>query len=133
LNVHLQTIRGGLEALGVQQWRALPQFAHNREEAASESRAARERTKGGTEPMIVAGDFNLPVESAIYRANWGDLRNAFSSCGRGLGHTKFTSLFGIRIDHVLTSNQWRCADARVLANSYGGDHAPLVVDLVIPN
>jgi endonuclease/exonuclease/phosphatase family metal-dependent hydrolase len=133
LNVHLRTIRGGLEALGAQQWRALPQFAHNREESALESRVARERTRGGTEPIVVAGDFNLPVESAIYRAYWGDLRNTFSSCGRGLGHTKFTSLFGIRIDHVLTSDQWRCADARVLSSPYGGDHAPLVVDLVIRN
>jgi vancomycin resistance protein VanJ len=133
LNVHLGTIRGGLEALGAQQWRALPQFAYNREESALESRAARERTRGGTAPIVVAGDFNLPVESAIYRANWGDLRNAFSSCGRGFGHTKFTSLFGIRIDHVLTSDQWRCADARVLSSPYGGDHAPLVVDLVIRN
>ena len=89
----------------------------------------------GTEPdrIVVAGDFNLPVESAIYRANWGDLRNAFSNCGRGFGHTKFTSLFGIRIDHVLTSDPWRCADARVLPSPYGGDHAPLVVDLVIRN
>jgi vancomycin resistance protein VanJ len=131
LNVHLGTIRGGLEALHDRGWRALPELAFNREESSIESRAARERTARGSEPIVVAGDFNLPVESAIYRASWGDLRNAFSSCGRGFGHTKFTSLFGIRIDHVLTSERWRCADARVLESPYGGDHAPLVVDLVL--
>jgi vancomycin resistance protein VanJ len=131
LNVHLGTIRGGLETLLVEGWRGLPQFAVNREAAALASRAARERARRGSEPIVVTGDFNLPVESAIYRNNWGDLRNAFSSCGRGFGYTKFTRLFGIRIDHVLMSEQWRCADARVLSTRYGGDHAPLVVDLVI--
>jgi endonuclease/exonuclease/phosphatase (EEP) superfamily protein YafD len=129
LNVHLGTIRGGLGALSAQGWRGLPQFAVNREEARRESETARERTHRSAEPLVVAGDFNLPVESAIYRAHWGDLKNAFSTCGRGLGHTKFTSLFGIRIDHVLTSEHWVCTDARVLANLLGGDHAPLVVDL----
>ena len=118
LNVHLETIRGGLEALAGHQWRGLPQFMRNREESARESRAARERTRHGPDRIVVAGDFNLPVESAIYRANWGHLLNAFSNCGRGFGHTKFTSLYGIRIDHVLTSDHWGCTDARVLASPY---------------
>jgi vancomycin resistance protein VanJ len=131
LNVHLGTIRGGLEALGGGGPRALRRFVYNRDEAAAESRRARDRTRGGILPVVVAGDFNLPVESAIYRANWGDLWNAFSTCGRGFGHTKFTRVFGIRIDHVLTSYQWGYANARVLSSPYGGDHAPLVVDLVI--
>ncbi len=130
LNVHLSTIRGGLDALRVGGLAALPQLAGNREEAVRESRAARARIGQAEEPTVVAGDFNLPVESDVYRVAWGDLRNTFSSCGRGPGHTKFSSLFGIRIDHVLTSEHWRCADARVLASPYGGDHAPLVVDLV---
>jgi endonuclease/exonuclease/phosphatase (EEP) superfamily protein YafD len=110
----------------------LPQFAANREESRRESRSARAKIgRSPSAPFVVAGDFNLPVESAIYRADWGDLGNAFSMCGRGFGHTKFTGLFGIRIDHVLMSAQLRCVDARVLSSPYGGDHAPLVVDLVI--
>jgi vancomycin resistance protein VanJ len=130
LNVHLETIRSGLEALRVEGWSGLVHFADSREGVALESRAARERTRRSAEPLVVTGDFNLPIESAIYRNNWGDLQNAFSACGRGFGHTKFTSLFGIRIDHVLVSEQWRCMDARVLPSPYGGDHDPLVVDLV---
>lgn len=129
LNVHLETIRGGLGALRAEGWQGLPQFAVNRDESRLESQAARERSKRSTEPLIVAGDFNLTVESAIYRASWGDLTNAFSRCGRGFGHTKFTGLFGIRIDHVLVSEHWACTDARVLSTRFGGDHAPLVVDL----
>jgi endonuclease/exonuclease/phosphatase (EEP) superfamily protein YafD len=80
-------------------------------------------------PVVVAGDFNLPVESAILRNHWRSYDNVFSRCGRGLGYTKFTSLFGIRIDHVLTSPQWTCTGARVLRSPYGGDHAPLIADL----
>jgi hypothetical protein len=131
LNVHLETIRGGLEAVGARPWRALPQFTYNRADSALESRAARAKIGNSpSTPFVVAGDFNLPVESAIYRENWGDLGNAFSLCGRGFGHTKFTGLFGIRIDHVLMSAQLHCADARVLVSPYAGDHVPLVVDLV---
>ena len=129
LNVHLDTIRGGVNALAARGWRGLPEFAFNRDESKLESQAARDRVNLSTEPLIVAGDFNLPVESAIYRASWGDLTNVFSRCGRGLGHTKFTQLFGIRIDHVLTSDHWTCTEARVLSTSFGGDHAPLVVDV----
>jgi hypothetical protein len=130
LNVHLETIRSGLEALSADGWRGLVNFSRNRESAALESWTARERTRHDAEPLVVAGDFNLPVESAIYRTHWGDLRNGFSSCGLGFGYTKFTKVFGIRIDHVLISDQWRCVDARVLSSPYGGDHAPLIVELI---
>jgi vancomycin resistance protein VanJ len=129
LNVHLETVRGGLEALRQDGWAGLPSFARNRVEASRESALARGKLHSVTVPFLVAGDFNLPVESEIYKVNWGDLRNLFSSCGRGFGHTKETSLYGIRIDHVLASDQWECTDARVLASPYGGDHLPLVVDL----
>jgi len=131
LNVHLATIRGGIDALISEGRHGFSRLASNREQSTAESRDARGRIDGQSEPLIVAGDFNLPVESAIYRAYWGDFRNAFSACGRGFGHTKFTRLHGIRIDHVLTSTQWDCTDARVLSPPYDGDHAALVVDLKI--
>jgi endonuclease/exonuclease/phosphatase (EEP) superfamily protein YafD len=131
LNVHLPTIRDGIEALTPGGSSGLQQFAVNRKKSMHGSRTARKKVRHETGPVIVAGDFNLPVESAIYRANWGDLRNAFSMCGRGFGHTKAIRLFAIRIDHVLTSEHWGCATARVVSSPYGGDHAPLVVDLVL--
>jgi endonuclease/exonuclease/phosphatase (EEP) superfamily protein YafD len=94
-----------------------------------DSRAARGRISQVSDPLLVVGDFNLPVESAIYREHWSDFENAFSRCGRGLGHTKVTRLFGVRIDHVLASPAWACVNARVVSTPYGGDHAPLIVDL----
>jgi len=130
LNVHLATIREGIETLPAGGWHGLSAFVSNRDQAALESRRARAKILHRTAPVLVVGDFNVPVESAIYRESWGDLGNAFSRCGRGFGHTKFTRLFGIRIDHVLMSERWGCTDAQVLSSPYGGDHAPLVVDLV---
>jgi endonuclease/exonuclease/phosphatase (EEP) superfamily protein YafD len=126
LNVHLPTIREGLEGLAPQ---TRSSFAANRVDAWQQSASARARVSDPTVPLIVAGDFNLPVESAIYRASWGDLTNAFSTCGRGFGRTKFTGAFGIRIDHVLASTSWECTDASVLLPADEGDHAPLVVAL----
>jgi endonuclease/exonuclease/phosphatase family metal-dependent hydrolase len=127
LNVHLPTIRDGLE------WpsglRMSSKFHANRNDAAKHSMSARARVRDLTDPLLVAGDFNLPVESAVYRASWGDLVNVFSACGRGLGGTRFTGLFGLRIDHIVASPQWACTDARVLASPYGGDHAPVIAAL----
>jgi endonuclease/exonuclease/phosphatase (EEP) superfamily protein YafD len=129
LNVHLRTIRGGIESLRAGGWSAIPQFAANRADTMRQSADARRRVQIGTVPLVVTGDFNLPVESAVYRTFWSDLANAFSRCGRGFGYTKLTGWFGIRIDHVLMSHHWTCAGARVLDSPFGGDHRPLVVDV----
>jgi vancomycin resistance protein VanJ len=132
LNIHLETVRGGVDALRDGGWAGLPWFEHNRLDASRESSTARQRVHAVAIPFLVAGDFNLPVESAIYKQDWGDLQNMFSRCGRGFGRTKLTALYGIRIDHVVGSKQWQCVDARILASPYGGDHLPLVVDLRLP-
>jgi endonuclease/exonuclease/phosphatase (EEP) superfamily protein YafD len=129
LNVHLTTIREGLEGWTRNALNAPSRFATNRSEARHQSTTARDRVRATTMPVLVVGDFNLPVESDIYRASWGDLLNVFGACGRGFGHTKFTAHWGIRIDHVVTSGAWRCIDARVLPSPNGGDHAPLVAAL----
>ena len=61
------------------------------------------------QPLIVAGDFNMPADSAVYRETWGRFNNAFSRCGFGFGHTErpgsFGWLFGVRIDHILSGTQ----------------------------
>jgi endonuclease/exonuclease/phosphatase family metal-dependent hydrolase len=97
-----------------------------------ESTLAREWIFAGENlPTIVAGDFNLPVESAIYRRHWADLRNAFSRSGLGTGYSKQTSFWGSRIDHILTTadivteHTWTAA-------STGSDHLPVLADLSVP-
>jgi endonuclease/exonuclease/phosphatase (EEP) superfamily protein YafD len=81
--------------------------------------------------MVIAGDFNLPVESAIYRQHWGRFRNAFSETGFGAGFTKHTRLFGVRIDHILSSKDVDPVRSFV-GKDVGSDHVPLIADFVRP-
>jgi endonuclease/exonuclease/phosphatase (EEP) superfamily protein YafD len=77
--------------------------------------------------VLVLGDFNLTVESRIYRRDWGDLTNAFSAVGTGFGHTMFAGKHRVRIDHVLSGPDWQPVRAEVL-RGYPSEHQPLVVD-----
>jgi len=88
---------------------------------------------GLSEPLVLAGDFNMPVESPIYRNCWARFSNAFSRSGFGFGYTEWPTVgawrFGIRIDHVLTGRGWRARRSWV-GPDVGSDHLPLVCDLM---
>lgn len=134
-NLHLFSPRAGLEAVldrnkGLDVSKAASLEASMRERA-KESRLASDWIRGFPGAKIVVGDFNTPVESAIYRRYWSWLDNAFSTAGFGLGFTKVTEKlgfsYGARIDHVLYSPPWQCERAWVGPN-IGSDHLPLVVE-----
>ena len=81
---------------------------------------------------VVVGDFNMPVESCIYRQWWSRYTNAFSAVGTGFGYTRWATVrripFGVRIDHILTGDGWapvRCQ----LGPDVGSDHLPVLADL----
>lgn len=82
---------------------------------------------------IVLGDFNMPVDSAIYRRDWSHFTNAFSTTGWGFGHTVRGSRRGLassaRIDHVLVGADWAPLRCWVGPN-LGSDHLPVIADLV---
>ena len=80
--------------------------------------------------MLVAGGFNLPVESTIYRAYWRDLRNAFEETGTGFGWSKGEGkLLRIRIDHVLGNATAPRPVGTWLGPDWGSDHRPVIADL----
>jgi endonuclease/exonuclease/phosphatase family metal-dependent hydrolase len=132
INVHLDTPRGGVHGLvaGLGWLDGLrANIAARREQA----RWVRQWLgEGGSMPRtIVAGDFNLTVESAIYGEAWSGFRNAFSERGLGWGYTKRETWFwGARIDHVLVGEGWAVANAWTAAD-VGSDHRPVVADLVL--
>jgi vancomycin resistance protein VanJ len=78
---------------------------------------------------VLAGDFNMPVESRIYRQFWSRYTNAFSTVGFGFGYTRWASLrnvgFGVRIDHVLTGQGWAPISCE-LGPDVGSDHLPVL-------
>jgi vancomycin resistance protein VanJ len=135
VNVHLATVREGLSEAMRRAWKAAPTLEANIQQRAFESGLARAWAaraeglgSGSLVPLLVMGDFNMPVESAIYRRFWSSFTNAFSEVGFGFGMTKKTKWHGIRIDHVLLGPGWACQRAWV-GPGIGGDHRPMIADL----
>jgi endonuclease/exonuclease/phosphatase (EEP) superfamily protein YafD len=129
LNVHLETPRPGIEAMMTNLWRGRDEMRQLTSVRSLESSLALNLLgHAAVGPAIVAGDFNMPVESAIYRENWSGFVNAFSKVGLGLGHTKTTRWFGTRIDHVLTGTSFRPVRCWV-GPEMGNDHRPVVADV----
>jgi len=126
-NLHLETPRKGFEGFAAGD---VARLRENTELRAIESDLARRWVDVVHGPAIVAGDFNTPIESRIFREHWGDLDDAFSRVGTGFGMTKFNGWIRIRIDHVLTRDAWR-ARTVAMGRDLGSDHRPLIVDLVL--
>jgi vancomycin resistance protein VanJ len=130
IDLHLPTPRPGIEAAIRSKFRDFSELRRMIEIRAEASRIARAWVGSPTQNMIMVGDFNTPVESRIYRANWSEFRNAYSEAGNGWGTTKQTRWFGTRIDHVLFTASWRCRKVWV-GPAMGSDHRPLIADLAL--
>ncbi|MDB4915570.1 MAG: putative rane protein [Gemmatimonadetes bacterium] len=128
-NLHLETPRKGLEDL-LGGWLQSERLQQNTELRAIEAQLARQWVNVGKAPTLVVGDFNTPVESQIFRTAWGDMTDAFSRVGYGLGMTKRNGWIRARIDHVLSGPGWY-ADRVTLGDDVGSDHLPLIVDLTL--
>ncbi len=128
-SVHLETPREGLESILRFGPGAAPELEAKNAQRLVEARLAREWASGSPAPLrLVAGDFNTPVESHLFRDHWKGYSECHSAAGWGFGFTKRTRLIGTRIDHVLAGPGLACVSARV-SPSRGGDHSPLVVEI----
>jgi endonuclease/exonuclease/phosphatase (EEP) superfamily protein YafD len=128
-NVHLETPREGLEAVLGSKLRGVPRLQATYAQRELEARAARRWVDEGSRNLrLVAGDFNTPVESNLFRTTWNGFRDCHAAAGWGFGHTKHTRRIGTRIDHILAGHGFECVDARV-GPSVGGDHAPVIATL----
>jgi endonuclease/exonuclease/phosphatase family metal-dependent hydrolase len=127
-NVHLETVREGIDAVSDMGPSTMAAFRDNLASRALESRIVSDAVARAPHPAIVAGDFNLPTDSAIYRENWRRLSNAFEQAGVGFGYTKYTSWWGARIDHILYDGDWRAVRAGV-GPALGSDHRPVIATL----
>jgi endonuclease/exonuclease/phosphatase family metal-dependent hydrolase len=125
VNLHLETAREGLQGIFDLDFRRV---AENTTLRAVESRRTREWLGAAEPSIIIAGDFNMPVESTLYRKYWSDLANAFSEVGTGFGMTKDNGWIQVRIDHVLTGADWRARSVAV-GPVLGLDHRPVIVEL----
>ena len=152
VNLHLETARKGLESLlgndglipdiaggvpspaqgqGVSQGGVDPVALNARiRESEAERASVWSARKMDEVPVIIAGDFNMPVESSIYRRYWSGLTNAFDSKGLGFGFSKHEgSLLRLRIDHVLSAPKWFRVQGAWVGADVGSDHRPMIADL----
>lgn len=110
--------RGELEKLTEYRWRA--------------SREVRQAVDLISYPVIIAGDFNMPTDSAIFRDVWGKYADAFSVAGFGYGLTQRASYkqitIGARIDHVL-AGEGLVPLVCETGPDVGSDHLPLIADI----
>ena len=126
-HLHLETPREGLEALLHSGPEGIEELEGKNEQREYEARVARAWADEGTSPLaLVAGDFNTPVESSIFREHWDGFRSCHSEAGWGFGFTKWTRRIGVRIDHALAGPGLQCLEARTVSGM-GGDHSPVVV------
>jgi len=79
---------------------------------------------------IIAGDFNMPVDENVYREYFSSFINVLDESGVGFNYTKHTPIYGLRIDHILVSDDFIVVDSKVL-ESVGGDHLPVMTTLSI--
>lgn len=98
------------------------------------SELVRNSLKFRESPLIIAGDFNMPVESNIYQTYWSEFSNAFAEKSFGYGWTYRDYAYGIpinlRIDHVLTTNG--AHPLQCFVEKYiGSDHRPVISDIYI--
>ena len=128
-SVHLETPREGLESILRFGPGAASELVAKNEQREIEARVARRWVDESPSPFrVVAGDFNTPVESHIFRDHWSGFRDCHSAAGWGFGFTKRTRRIGTRIDHVLAGRGLACVSASV-GDRQGGDHGPVVVDI----
>ncbi|SEL71066.1 Uncharacterized conserved protein YafD, endonuclease/exonuclease/phosphatase (EEP) superfamily [Colwellia chukchiensis] len=78
-----------------------------------------------TSNTFIVGDFNMPQDENIYQRNFSHLNNAIDTKGIGFNATKHTSWYGVRIDHILYSDDFKITAVEVIDSS-SGDHRPVM-------
>lgn len=128
--IHLLTPRDGLEAVLSKHSGGLAELNEITERRAVDGKSVGLWMNHFSGPKVVAGDFNLTPESAIYHRWFGHLQNAFSNAGWGWGGTKFTRKHSVRIDHILADDSFEFMNCSV-GPDVGSDHRPVVAEMVL--
>jgi len=129
ISVHLMTPRRGLQSLVARQEEGIDSFREIASVQQFDSALLRRWVEGAPDSIVLAGDFNLTAEHPLFCRDWSDYRDAFAWTSWGLGHTMFTRLIGLRIDHILCGPAWRPRRC-VVGPDVGSAHLPVVADLV---
>ncbi len=125
VNLHLESPRMAFEDMIDQ--KDLGSVAANSQNRVAEALYIQSQIANYPRP-ILAGDFNAPVESNLYRDAFPGFSNAFSQTGFGFGYTYYTQFTQFRIDQILFRSGWKCLKSWV-GPDVGSAHRPLFADL----
>jgi endonuclease/exonuclease/phosphatase (EEP) superfamily protein YafD len=128
-SLHMPTLRPGLNRFlaGDRAGLAL----HTQWWTSELERVVESLAKTGGEPMIVAGDFNMPSDDSAMAALRACFRFAFEEAGWGYGYTRPSTTPWFRIDHIVASREWAFTRCWV-GPDFGSDHLPLVAEAILP-
>jgi endonuclease/exonuclease/phosphatase family metal-dependent hydrolase len=88
--------------------------------------------RGSLEPVLIAGDTNLPGLSWTLAHQFGSYRDGFSETGNGFGYSYPSPRHPwMRIDRVMADQHFRFLDFKVI-DSYISDHFAVVTDIEFP-
>lgn len=125
-NVHFETPRPALESL-IQLRPDSAALKQRQDDRALQATLISEWAQAQNGPLIIAGDFNMPVLSPLYRRFFALFGNAVSSKPAGVvNYTKYTRWHGIRIDHQLYAGGLLPVSSEILTLP-GADHKPVLV------
>jgi endonuclease/exonuclease/phosphatase (EEP) superfamily protein YafD len=126
-NLHSASPREALQAVVDRSGEAADIIQANSELRWGQAEIIRSWTREVDGPMLLAGDFNTPPDSVIYRKYWSPFHNAYSDAGFGWGYTYFSRRAAVRIDHQLAGSGWRCRKCWV-GPDVGSPHRPVIAD-----
>jgi len=87
------------------------------------------KAQSTTDPVIIAGDFDTPADSPLWRQAFGHhFTDAFEVGGFGFGWTYDHGPSRSRIDHIVMGNGWECRACWV-GPDLGSSHRPVIADL----
>jgi len=78
--------------------------------------------------MIITGDFNNTAYSYVYKEIKGDFNDAFELAGNGFGRTFDFKFFPIRIDFILSDNNFQVNGFKTYEERFS-DHYPIMAKL----
>jgi vancomycin resistance protein VanJ len=109
--------------------RARTTVAQNTSLRLTQLQAIVESARESPDPVVIAGDTNLPGLSWAVGHWLGDYTDGFSAAGTGLGYSFPSPRHPwMRIDRIMADRHFRFDDFRVI-NSYISDHFAVMADL----
>jgi endonuclease/exonuclease/phosphatase (EEP) superfamily protein YafD len=126
-NLHLASPHNALESAINLDDSAASQIKGNQTMRREQSADVSLDAKAVGDAVILAGDFNLPRDSEIFRENLSTFTDAFSAAGLGFGWTYRHGGTATRIDHILAGRDWVCRRCWV-GSSVRSPHRPVIAD-----